>query len=76
MRCHYIYDKIAGKVWIPGCYGGIYGPLHCTCRPEIGSDEYYKEEFNKEVGRLKKEVKELEKLYFQSQRIIKKLLKL
>lgn len=33
MKCRYITDKIAGKVFIPGCDSAAYmGQDHCTCR--------------------------------------------
>lgn len=68
MKCHYIYDKKAGKVWIPGCWNGIYGPEHCTCRIE-------KQDYNDEDVKLKREIRELEKEVHRLNRIIKKLYK-
>lgn len=73
MRCHYIYDKEAGKVWIPGCWGGLYDPEGCTCTDEI--TEFESRLYNRKVAELKKENKELQKEVFRLHRIIKKLLK-
>ncbi len=31
-RCRYIHDKVAGRVFIPGCMGAAaLGPHACTC---------------------------------------------
>lgn len=63
-KCHYIHDKEAGKVLIPGCYGAMYGDMSlCTCRPEKIETEQSKE---------KKLIKELEKENARLWRIIKK----
>lgn len=34
MNCHYVYDKIAGKVLIPGCWGVVHSNdiKDCICR--------------------------------------------
>lgn len=63
MRCHYEYIKGVGKIFIPGCMGGaISGDMSgCTCEREIQSfPAYERQEFNKEVKRLKAKIKELE----------------
>lgn len=72
MRCHYTYDKKAGKVHIPGCWGAvIHGPGFCSCYdnsdyPDIESEK---------VKSLRREVKDLEKYNASLQRIIKQLIK-
>lgn len=68
MRCHYIYDKDAGKVHIPGCYGAaIFGEDHCSC--------YNKGKIEpSEKSNDKKLIRELEKENARLNRIIKKLL--
>lgn len=65
MKCHYIYDKKAGKVLIPGCFGtAIHGIWACTCRPKK----------EKEVDEKAVLIRELEKENARLNRIIKKLL--
>lgn len=67
MKCHYIYDKEAGKVMIPGCWGtAIYGDWACTCRDNILPSENTVKN---------KEIRELEKENDRLNRIIKNLLK-
>lgn len=68
MRCYHIYDKIAGKVWIPGdCGAGWYGDeSRCTCYDDV------KEE-TKQRQKLRDEIKELQKENIKLWRIIKKL---
>ena len=36
MKCHYVYDEIAGKVLIPECWAVVLsGDIRdCTCRDE------------------------------------------
>lgn len=76
MRCHYIYDKKAGKVWIPGCWGGIYGPLGCNCgTSEMTFEQFEKKLYNEKLTELKKENTELQRKVFRLNRIIRKLLK-
>lgn len=68
MRCHYIYDKEAGKVHIPGCWAAaIHGPDHCDCFLNKEPTEESKD---------KKLIRELEKENAKLNRIIKKLLNL
>lgn len=75
MRCQYIYDKKAGKVWIPGCWGGIYGPEGCTCNASnMTFPEFEKKLYNENLAKLKKENMELQKEVFRLNRIIKKLI--
>lgn len=75
MRCHYTYDEEAGKVWIPGCWGGVYRPDACTCKNEITTyAQYEKQKYNKEISALRHEVKELEGEVFRLERLNKKLI--
>ena len=76
MRCHYIYDKNAGKVRIPGCWGGIYGPEGCTCGSTFTIETFEKNLYNEKLAELNKENKEMQKEIFRLNRIIKKLLNL
>lgn len=74
MRCHYIYDKDAGQVWIPGCWDGIHGPDGCTCSSTFATfPEFKKKLYNEKLAELNKENKELQKEVFRLNRIIKKL---
>lgn len=87
MRCHYIYDKGVGRVFIPGCWAGTIhancnNPLDfCTCSPG-GEKVFVRREENKQIRELKQRVSDLEKenKYLADQcsdqsRIILKLLK-
>lgn len=55
--CHYIRDKEAGRVFLPGCMGGaVYGPYGCTCeKPSRSSLE-------RRIEKLEKRVKQLESM--------------
>lgn len=57
MKCHYIYDKIAGKVLIPGCMAvAVSGRIEdCTCG-HCGLTERRIE--SKEIQRLKSIIRE------------------
>ena len=57
MRCHYVIDKKAGKVLIPGCYGSaISGDINdCYCP----NDELTLED---RIIKLEKKIKLLEKI--------------
>lgn len=35
-RCHWLRTSEVpeGRVWIPGCWGGLYGPDGCYCPPK------------------------------------------
>lgn len=75
MRCHYIYDKKAGKVWIPGCWGGINGPEGCNCNSSnMTFAQFEKKIYNEKLSELNKENSELQKEIFRLNRIIKKLI--
>lgn len=65
-KCHYIYDKEAGKVLIPGCWGSaVYGPHACNCYPVKVPTE-------KQL--YKKYIRELEKENARLWRIIKRII--
>ena len=75
MKCHYIYDKEAGKVLIPGCWGAIYGDMsQCTCRSEITTfAQFEKKEYNKILNEKQSQIKELEKEVARLNRILKRV---
>ena len=64
MKCHYVHDKLAGKVLIPGCWGTVhYGEMDdCNCPeyPHLAYIEYLKRE-----GKTK-EAKEYMKIYIEN----------
>lgn len=58
MKCHYIYDKIAGKVLIPGCMAvAVSNRIEdCTC----GHGDLSERQIgNKEIRRLKSIIRDL-----------------
>ncbi len=59
MRCHYIYDRIAGKVLIPGCLAVAVSDRieDCTCVQVLTE----KEVESQEIKRLKSIIRELQK---------------
>jgi uncharacterized coiled-coil protein SlyX len=86
MKCHYVYDQFAGKVWIPGCWGGINGPTHCYCdRGGDGPETYpqferrlYNEQLKKmadKIDALNKANAEKEKEIYRLNRVIRNLLR-
>lgn len=66
MKCHYVYDRIAGKVLIPGCWPVVMSNdiRDCTCRNSKSSETEEIKKLKKEIRRLKKVITELkEKLH-------------
>ena len=63
MRCHYERIKGVGKVLIPGCVAvAISGDIRdctCHCEPQTFA-AFERQEYNKEVKRLKEKIKRLE----------------
>ncbi len=57
MRCHYIYDRIAGKVLIPGCMAVAVSNCieDCTCNRPLTESQVERQE----IKRLKSIIKEL-----------------
>lgn len=76
MRCHYIYDKEAGKVLIPGCWSvALSGRMKdCNCRTQLSPKQFEKKEYNDMIKEKNIEIKNLEKEIFYLNRIIKRLL--
>lgn len=63
MKCHYVNIKGVGKVLIPGCTAVAWsGDIRdCTCHREPQTfSAFERQEYNKEVKRLKAKIKELE----------------
>ena len=62
MRCHYIKVKEVGRVLIPGCMAvAVTGDIErCTCHPTTYKS-FEREDYNREVKRLKGIIQELEK---------------
>ena len=63
MRCYYENIKGVGKVLIPGCWAvAISNDIRdCTCRREAQTfAAFERQEYNKEIKRLKAKIKELE----------------
>lgn len=63
MKCHYKNIKGVGKVLIPECWPVVLSAdIHdCTCKREpLTFAAFERQEYNKEVKRLKAKIKELE----------------
>ena len=77
MRCHYVYDKEAGKVLIPGCWGtALSNDIgDCSCPAYTTFEGFERKEFNEKVNELKKEIQGLEKEIFRLNRILKHIYK-
>ena len=55
MKCHYINDKKAGRVLIPGCMGtAAMGIENCTCNDRANSKS-----MEERVSKLEDQVKQL-----------------
>lgn len=63
MRCHYVYDKIAGKVLIPGCWSVVMSNdiRDCTCSAgeELTFTQFERERYNKELEKRNAIIEEL-----------------
>ena len=77
MKCHYIYTERGEKVLIPGCMAvAVSGDMEdCTCRSTISFPQFEREEYNRTVKALRKEIEDLESENAYLNRIIKKLTK-
>ncbi len=76
MKCHYTYDKKAGKVLIPGCWAVTHSNdmRDCTCRDEHPTTSYQfeKQIFNEKLKEKDEYIKELEKEVSSLNRQLKK----
>ena len=62
MKCHYVYDEIAGKVLIPECWAVVLSGYirDCTCRDEnLTFAQFEREQYNKELEKRNAIIKEL-----------------
>jgi len=76
MKCHYIYDKEAGKVLIPNCLAVVHSNdmRDCTCRdfPET-FNQFERKEYNNKLNKQNIYIKELEKEIAYLNRILKRV---
>ena len=62
MRCHYVHDKIAGRVLIPGCWGTtIHGIYACTCERGPATMLQRVTKLEREIRELKQKIAAHEK---------------
>lgn len=75
MKCHYIYDKEAGKVLIPNCWGTVHSDdiRDCICPAYTTFKGFERKEFNEKLNEQKKVIEELEKEIFRLNRILKRV---
>ena len=63
MKCHYVYDKQAGKVLIPGCWSVVMSDdiRDCTCSTgkELTFAQFERERYNQELEKRNAIIKEL-----------------
>lgn len=63
-KCHYVYDEIAGKVLIPGCWSVVMSDdiRDCTCssgNEDLTFAQFEREQYNKELEKRNAIIKEL-----------------
>lgn len=77
MKCHYIYTEQGEKVLIPGCMAvAVSGDIEdCTCRSKKTFAQFEREEYNRMVRVLRKEIEDIESENAYLNRIIRKLTK-
>ncbi len=64
MKCHYIVDKIAGRVLIPECMAvTISGDISdCTCQDyDLSFAEFERKQYNEKLKQRNEEIKKLRK---------------
>ncbi len=74
-KCHFIYDKEAGKVLIPHCWSVVISNdmSQCTCRDNVETfAQFERKEYNEKLNEQKLYIKELECEVSRLNRIIKK----
>lgn len=76
MKCHYVYDPIAGKVLIPGCMAVAHSNdmARCTCRSLSTFRDFEKQRYNEILKQKDDLIKSLERDNADLNRIIKKLI--
>lgn len=64
MKCHYVYDKIAGKVLIPECWAVVLsGDIRdCTCSSgeDLTFAQFERKRYNDELDKRNAIIKELQ----------------
>lgn len=61
MKCHYVYDKVHGKILIPGCWGSLHqeDKSCCTCNDTPSSfAAFEKKEYREKLKLLQAELKD------------------
>lgn len=64
MKCHYVYDKIAGKVLIPECWPVVHSNdiEDCTCGhgdEDMTFAQFQRERYNQEIEKRNSIIKDL-----------------
>lgn len=75
-KCHYIYDKKAGKVLIPGCWPVVHSSdmSDCTCRDFLETfKQFERKEYNNKLKEKSEYIKEIEKENARLIRILRKV---
>lgn len=74
MRCHFIWDKEIGRVFIPGCWASIHqeDARNCTCRPET-FHQFEKEIYNQKLQEMQYQIKDQEKYIHLLHRILRRV---
>nr|DAT24181.1 MAG TPA: hypothetical protein [Caudoviricetes sp.] len=77
MKCHYVYDEVSRqKILISCCYGTMHSDdiRDCDCSDdEFNYSKFEKELYNKRVKELKDELKSMDYLYKEVQRLNKRV---
>lgn len=63
MRCHHVTEPDGQRYWIPGCWGGIYGPEGCYCYHE--REKPPRDERDRTIRELEKENARLNRLLYK-----------
>lgn len=84
MKCHYVYDEIAGKVLIPGCWPVAHsndiGDCSCVDEAPVTYAQFERKRYNDVLAEQKTIIKQLKTerdyLFKENQRLNKRLEKL
>ncbi len=76
MKCYYTYDKIVGKVLIPGCWPVVHSNdmRDCSCRnqPETLA-QFERKAYNEKLNEKNTQIKELEHEIAYLNRILRRV---